>query len=135
MIEKLEKMMKKMEYIYQPIRHDYDENKEIYVYFKDRTWKLQDQKGGEVFLETKKPKDILNFIQEYKFSLEHLHNYCYNNLATKGVHIRRQLEDIYELIGSEEVDKQENAWNAFAKNVAEVIKTEMKKPKLEVVDG
>lgn len=135
MIEKLEKMMKKMDYIYQPIRHDYMEDSDIYVYFKDRTWKLQNQKGDEIYLECKKPKEIINYIQENKFSLAHLHDYCYNNLATKGVYMRRKLDDIYELIGEEEVDKQEEHWNAFTKNIADVIKKEMTKPKLEVVDG
>lgn len=130
----LSELMEHITYFYQNIPSSYDSDIEFEVYLKDKEWKITNFIAGSQEIFTKS-EDALQYMIDFNVDLLILHNLVHHSVCTEGTLRRMQLKKVEELVGVEEIDKQAEGWENFAKSIAKILNPKEEKPStLSLVD-
>lgn len=127
----LEDLMKHVDYFYEHIKSAYNEDITLEVFLKNGKWEIKHSGDGMIF-GTTDAKTALKFLIRQNADLHQLHNLMHCIVCTEGVLRRQELKKVEELVGKEEIDRQCEGWDNFAKELVNSIKTHNRT--LKVVD-
>ena len=128
----LEKLMRHIDYFFEPVKSTYNPEQSFEIYLKEGRWIITDLLSGEVF-GTTEYEEALNHLVENKADLLLFHTLLHSKICTEGVLRRKQLKKCEELVGVDSIDESEKVWEGFAEKLLEIINTEKEKPTLELV--
>lgn len=128
--EKIIDMMNFIDYFYETIPDIYG-GEPLLVSLKDGEWKVTTEMFENSSTE---PSAIVTEIVELHGDLGYFESLLQSKVCIKGVLHRKELDDIYDLVGELAVDKEEAAWNDFGQQLKDTIMDITRRQNIKLVD-